>query len=122
MPRILLLEDNEDIQRDLAELLELEGYEVVTASNGVKGLEVLTRRPLPDLIILDLMMPVMDGWTFRSELLAAPDLAGIPVILTSGASGVREEAAALKASGYLIKPFSFDVLRSAVHKHCGPPG
>jgi len=119
---ILIVEDDGDIREDLADILRNEGYEVLTASNGQEACDRL-RSPsaLPDLILLDLMMPIMDGWQFRAEQLKDASLAQIPVIVLSGAVDVRKEAAALGAAGYASKPFKLDVLLSMIRQSCLAP-
>lgn len=119
---ILIVDDDDDIREDLAAILRSQGYDVVTAEHGLAAREWLVRaRPLPDVILLDLMMPVMDGWQFRAEQLRDPALAHIPVLVLSGAADVRKEAAALGVAGYLKKPFKVDSLFAAVHLACPAP-
>src|SRR5258706_559410 len=109
---ILLVEDDPDIRADLAELLRDDGFEVITAQNGQDALARLQQGLMPKVILLDLMMPVMDGWTFRSEQLRDPDLARIPTLLLSGAHDVRQQARDLGASGYVPKPLEWNRLRA----------
>ncbi len=118
---ILIVEDDLDIQEYLADILRDEGYEVMTASNGQEACDRL-RSPsaLPDLILLDLMMPIMDGWQFRAEQLKDAALALIPVIVLSGSIDVRKESAALGAAGYATKPFKLDALLSTIRRTCLP--
>ena len=71
---------------------------------------------LPDLILLDLMMPVMSGWQFRVEQLKDSELAKIPVVILSGAGDVRREASALGAAGYAMKPFTLEALIGVVER------
>lgn len=118
MPRILLIEDNVDMRDSIAMLLEYQGYEVIAASNGQEGLDCLRTMERPCLILLDLMMPVMDGWTFRTELLRNPELALIPVIILSGAEDAEDAAARLRCAAHLSKPFPADRLYRTVRDHC----
>ena len=118
MPCILLIEDNLDMRDSIAMLLEYQGYEVVAASNGQEGLERLRTMERPCLILLDLMMPVMDGWTFRAELLRTPELAAIPVIILSGAEDAEDAAERLRCVDHLSKPFPADRLYRTVRDHC----
>ena len=111
--RVLVVEDDDDIRSLLAELLEEEGYEVVSAADGRQGLDRAHERP-PDLILLDLMMPVMNGWEFREEQRRDPVLAGVPVVVVSAAA-----RASIDASQVLTKPFSVDDLLEAVERHAG---
>ncbi len=119
---ILIVEDDGDIREDLADILRNEGFEVVTASNGQEACERL-RGPsaLPGLILLDLMMPIMDGWQFRAEQLKDASLAQIPVIVLSGAADIRKEATALGAAGYASKPFKLDALLGTIRRTCLAP-
>jgi CheY-like chemotaxis protein len=109
---ILLVEDDADIRADLAELLRDDGFEVVTAQNGEEALTRLRQGLTPTVILLDLMMPVMDGWKFRSEQLRDPTLARIPTVLLSGAYDVRQQARDLRASAYVPKPLEWHRLRA----------
>lgn len=102
-PRVLIVEDDADIRETLGELLRTEGYETAAAANGLEALAAARRVP-PDLIVLDLMMPVMDGWKFRAEQRQDPVLAAIPVIAISASAGSRT----IDADTYLAKPFSLD--------------
>jgi CheY-like chemotaxis protein len=114
MTRILIIEDDLDIRTDLAEVLRDEGYEVTTAADGFEALRLLRAGLSPGVILLDLMMPIMDGWQFRIEQLQDPALAGFPVLLLSGAGDVRGHTADLRVSGYVEKPIRLDALLEAV--------
>jgi CheY-like chemotaxis protein len=116
--RILLIEDDPGIRREIVDLLVEEGYDVQTAHNGEEALAKLQSSPSPCVILLDLMMPVMDGWAFRAEQLKQGPLANIPVVLISGTGSVASEAARLGAAGYLTKPFSAETLLGAVQGWC----
>ena len=119
----MIIEDDEDLRLDLAELLRMEGYTVETAGNGREALDHLVGQlrktgTLPCVILLDLMMPVMNGWDFRAEQLRVPKLASVPVLVLSGAADVAEQATGLHAAGYLTKPVEIDDLCQSVEKHC----
>jgi CheY-like chemotaxis protein len=102
---ILIVEDDAPIREMLVEVLEDEGYPVQSASNGQEALAVLRTTPkLPKLILLDLMMPVMDGWAFRHEQLQDPLLMDIPIVVLSAAYELHRQAATIKAASYLEKP------------------
>ncbi len=119
MSAILLVEDDVDIRIDLADLLRAEGYDVVTAANGKEALDWLHEDGhRVSLILLDLMMPVMNGWDFRARQLEEPALLSIPVVLLSGAGDVARHASALKTAGYLIKPLRLDSLLRVVSRLC----
>lgn len=115
---ILLVEDDPDLRQDLAYLIEYEGYAVETASNGREALERLASMTRPCVIILDLMMPVMDGWELRAELLKLPELADVPVVLLSGVADVQSQAQSLKAVDYLTKPVDLKRLYAMVSAYC----
>ena len=102
--RVLLVEDDAEFRDSLAHLLRIRGYDVSCAANGAQAIEQLRKGPEPCVILLDLMMPVMDGWAFRHAMLADPECARIPVVILSGADDVAEEARRLEAAAYLTKP------------------
>lgn len=114
MGEILLIEDDDDIRQDLAELLREEGFEVKTALHGAEALRWMREGARPRLILLDLMMPIMDGWQFRQEQLRDPQLSAVPVLLLSGAGEVAQHAADLQAAGYITKPIRFERLLGAI--------
>ena len=100
-----------------------EGYDVETAANGQEALDFLGENSEQvGLILLDLMMPVMNGWDFRARQLEEPALKPIPVVLLSGAGDVARHALALKTAGYLIKPLRLDSLLGIVSRLCAPEG
>ncbi len=115
---ILIVEDDANIRDALATILEMEGYTVSGAANGQEALNYLRQTQPPRLILLDLMMPVMDGWQFRHEQRQDPKLAAIPIVVVSAAGAVQQQAAALGANGYLQKPVEVDELLTAVQRHC----
>jgi CheY-like chemotaxis protein len=96
-PCILIVEDNADLRDSLAELLQYEGYEVARAANGQEALRYLRECPPPCLILLDLMMPVMNGWEFRKQQLLDPTLSSIPVAIVTGVRNSLDQVAALDA-------------------------
>lgn len=107
---ILVVEDDRDIREFLTVLLQAEGYEVVTASNGSQARHHLESSSVPDLILLDLMMPELDGWNLREELSNSATLQDVPIIILSGLSNLHQEARALKVAAYFKKPFDMDDL------------
>jgi CheY-like chemotaxis protein len=109
--KILVVEDDDDIRDSLKELLEEEGYRVDTAANGQQALGKLQEQELPQLILLDLMMPVMDGWQFQKELRAVPSLARLPVIVISASKFSREP---LNAAAFIPKPLDAGVLLETI--------
>ena len=115
---VLLVEDDEDIRVSVGEILREEGFNVVVAVDGGDALRYLRNAAeAPRLILLDLMMPVMDGWAFRAAQLADERLAAIPVVILSAATDVRRHAAQLHVEDYLVKPLDVPLLLNAVERH-----
>jgi CheY-like chemotaxis protein len=105
--QVLIVEDAEEIRSSMAELLASEGYEVDSAANGLEALQKLTSSStLPGLILLDLMMPEMDGYQFRAEQQRDERLAKIPVLLMTAGGDVQAKARELGVGGHLKKPFT----------------
>ncbi len=104
---ILVVDDDEAIREVIAEVLRDEGYEVVCASNGVQALRELQKADRPDMMLLDLMMPVMSGWEVLEELQSNAELSRVPVVVVSAMSapGVTE---------HLSKPIDLEDLLSTV--------
>lgn len=117
-PTILIVEDDADIRNDLAAILEDEGYAVMRAADGAEALDQLKASRRPNAILLDLMMPVMDGWQLRQELLKDPGLAKIPIIVLSGVADARRETTLLGAAGYVDKPLKLSQLLNLLAEHC----
>lgn len=115
---VLLVEDDPDIREDLAFLLEHQGYAVVTAEHGLDALRKLQGQPPPCLILLDLMMPVMDGWTLCAELRKDPRLSQVPVVLLSGAADLQHHGDTLAATACLTKPVELTRIYDLVDTHC----
>ena len=112
---ILVVDDEPDLRQLTADLLISHGFDVMNAQHGREALERLCEHH-PDLVLLDLNMPVMDGWQFRAAQarLMQSDLVNIPVLLLTGADGAREHASMLNAIGLVEKPFHPDQLLDAV--------
>jgi signal transduction histidine kinase/DNA-binding response OmpR family regulator len=117
-PKILVVDDDKDIRTVITEILDQSGYEVFTAGSGQQGLD-LAGQILPNLIVLDLMMPGMDGWTVLTKLQHKPQLADIPVIILSGASGL-EMAMSLGAAAVLFKPVDANQLTAEIAAQLAP--
>jgi CheY-like chemotaxis protein len=115
---VLIVEDDLDTREMLGRFLELEGYTVETAENGKRALERLGSGVGACVILLDLMMPVMDGWQFRQEQIRDATLANIPVIVVSAAG--RERLERIHANAYLSKPVDLDELLGCVTQFCRP--
>ncbi|GHA83457.1 response regulator [Cognatilysobacter bugurensis] len=121
---LLVIEDDADIRDTIRAVFELDGYAVETAANGAEGLEKIAVMGRPCVILLDLMMPVMDGWGFLERLRAHadPDIASASVTVVSGVAD-HEEAATLRSRfgcGMVHKPADIAGLMRIVHDRCGP--
>ncbi len=114
---ILVVEDDTHLMEGIRDILELNGYEVLTATNGWVGLEVLQKQPAPpDLIVSDIMMPRMDGYDFFNAVRARENWVTIPFIFLT-AKGERDDIFRGKSMGaedYVVKPFDADELLVAV--------
>ena len=111
---ILVVEDDQDIREAVAELLEMEGYHPVLSNNGQEALDRLHHMKRPCLILLDVMMPVMDGYTFMARLQHEAPLADIPVVITSAS---HQPPAGARAC--VNKPFDLGHLLAVVKQFCG---
>ena len=116
MPSVMIVEDDRDTREMLGRFLELEGFEVRTAANGQLALDALHEAE-PSVILLDLMMPVMNGWQFREQQVRDPRFAQIPVVVVT-AAGPREDIPAISADGWLSKPVDFDRLLETIAPLC----
>jgi CheY-like chemotaxis protein len=113
---ILVVDDDPDILEALSEILEAEGFEIRRARNGKEALERLEPDP-PQLILLDLMMPVMDGWEFAQRMRQKPAaVSSIPLIVLSADRNVGSKALDIGAVGHLAKPFELGDLLEMVHR------
>lgn len=115
--RILVVEDDTSIRELLVELLESEGYDVSSAVNGLEGLKVLQTKSKPDLILIDLMMPVMDGYTFRSEQLKNTDWSKIPTVVMSAEANAKEKMKTYNITAFLSKPVELDTILKTVSRY-----
>jgi CheY-like chemotaxis protein len=115
-PLIMVIDDDAAVRSALTDLLEEEDYRVVAVADGRDGLRHLSRQELPQLILLDLLMPAADGWQFRAEQLMNPTLASIPVIVVTALPG----SDATRALGLEVvsKPFDTRRLLSLIQRHC----
>jgi CheY-like chemotaxis protein len=118
---VLVVDDDPVACRAMAKILEAEGFTVTMAGNGREALDRLHEGPLPSLILLDLAMPVMDGFQFLHEQRKDPTLATIPVVVVSAVDPAQAQAAALGAAAYLRKPIEVDELAGKVRHHTGHP-
>ena len=117
---VLIVEDDFAIREAFTQILEDQGYTIESASNGQQALDLLGQRALPELILLDLMMPVMNGYQFRSVQQADARLAAVPVIVLS-ADSEAEVAATISADGYLRKPVRLATLVEIVGRYLDLP-
>ncbi|MBF5041270.1 response regulator [Aggregicoccus sp. 17bor-14] len=117
---VLVVDDDPDILEALSEILEAEGFEIRRARNGKEALERL-EPDAPQLILLDLMMPVMDGWEFAQRMRQRPpEIARIPIIVLSADRNVGSKATDLGAVGHLAKPFELNDLLELVRRSLEP--
>lgn len=120
--RILIVEDERDAREALKDILEIEGFNVVTAENGREGLELLKTAEEPCLILLDLMMPVMNGWEFLEALRLQEQhvLATIPVVVVSAIADLTAVQQEYNCE-YMKKPVNVPSLVSLAHQYCKAP-
>ena len=111
-PLVLVVDDDADILDAICDILQGEGYRVARARHGIEALEQIDQE-LPAMILLDLMMPVMDGLAFAQALRARPQGRKVPIVVIS-ADGNPQKAAAVGARGFLAKPFDIDAMLSQV--------
>ncbi|HEY2387458.1 MAG TPA: response regulator [Candidatus Binatia bacterium] len=115
---MLLVEDNPDTRDALQALLTAHGYRVVCAIDGAEALTLARRDPRPCIIVLDLMMPRVDGYEFRRAQFADPAIRDIPVVAASGIHDLARRARELGVTHYLQKPLDMDELFSMIERQC----
>ena len=116
---VLVVEDDEDIRADLTAILRVKGFAVDEAANGKEALARLRDGERPCLMVLDLMMPVMNGWELRAAMLADGDLAKVPVVVVSGKGRIPpDEERTLAPAAVLVKPFELSELLDVVARFC----
>jgi CheY-like chemotaxis protein len=113
---ILVVDDDPELRQTLSEVLADSGYQVVVAANGAEALDRLHEGLVPALILLDLMMPVLDGWEFCARQRADPSIASIPVVLMSASVNLPSDQ---RRGRFISKPFELDTLLDAVRVHAG---
>jgi CheY-like chemotaxis protein len=105
----LVVEDDPDLREALRELLLLAGYRVLAVNNGKEALDLMEMaEELPEVILLDLLMPIMNGWQFRRHQLKDARLSTIPVVVLTGGMFAEEAAESIRASAWLAKPVNVD--------------
>ena len=115
---ILIVEDDADIRESLHDVLEVEGYEVFAVANGQEALDRLKILPTPCLVLLDLMMPVMNGWEFLEAKQGDLKIAPIPVVIVSAVID-QAKAKSKAAAGFIKKPIELNTLLEVVRQYCG---
>lgn len=114
---VLVVDDDEDIRITLADVIEHLGYQAQTAEHGAEALAILQREPVrPSLILLDMMMPVMDGAAFLAELQKSPELASIPVVVISAHGKVDDLLQQFEPIKYLRKPIALSDLADVIER------
>jgi CheY-like chemotaxis protein len=113
---VLVVEDDPDVGELLVEALELGGFRARVEPNGRTAIEYLRGGGRVDLILLDMTMPVLDGWGFRREQRGSPRIADIPVIVLTADGDARAKAASIRAQGFLSKPVSLEALLCEVER------
>ena len=117
---ILVVDDDDDVRDTIVQCFGAEGYHAFGARNGQDALDQLrTRSPLPCVILLDIMMPVMDGRAFRAAQLLDPRLCDIPIVIVTANANLGEMETELETSGALRKPVSLKQLLRVAKLHCG---
>lgn len=112
---ILVVEDDDDIRNAIVDLLETEGYSTESAVNGKDALDKLAVIPKPCLVLLDMMMPIMNGREFLDKVMKDSHLAPIPVLIVSA---VADKANTKGSVGFLKKPIDIDVVLNVVSQYC----
>ncbi|MBM3333928.1 response regulator [Candidatus Sumerlaeota bacterium] len=120
--RILVADDEEDVKEIIARILETQGYAVVTAYDGLDAVEKI-RSEKPDLVLLDIMMPVLDGYEVCKRIQQDEQTANIPVVFLSAAADQEAVTRGMNAGAkdYVVKPFEPKKLLEKVNKVIGPP-
>jgi CheY-like chemotaxis protein len=113
------VDDDPKIRELVSDLLEMEGYDVYTATNGAEALEFL-ERTTPRLVVLDIRMPVLDGWGFARAV--KEQCSALPMLVMSGAEDAGRCATEIGAAGFVSKPFDLDDLLSAIERFSLPGG
>ena len=118
---ILVIEDNDDIREAVSDILRSEGYDVHTAANGKEGVDLLPTLPAPTLILLDMMMPVMNGWQFLEAQRAQARMEDLRVVLVSAVStdkALLNDQGLAQVEGLLRKPIQLEGLLNVAGKYC----
>ena len=116
---ILVIEDDADMARSVCDVLEAMGYGIISVESGRAALEYLRHGVLPSLILLDMMMPEMDGWQFRAEQQRLSRAAEIPVVVVTADGRAPSKAASIQADGWVEKPFAIATLLGEIERLIG---
>ena len=115
---VLVVEDDAAVAEYMIFVLEDAGYNVALASNGLDALRYLEAHPQPSLILLDLMMPIINGWAFRAAQQRDPAFAAIPVVIMSAGTNDEIHARELGVAAYIAKPMPPDALVAVIARYC----
>ena len=115
---VLVVDDDPDIRTTIADILQLRGYQVTAAANGLEALELLRKGLRPCVILLDLMMPILNGWEFCAEQRKDEALAALPVVVISGGGSTNSLGADLGVTEFLRKPLELAAVLDVVGEHC----
>jgi CheY-like chemotaxis protein len=116
---VMIVDDDPDVRESIAEVLEDSGYRPISAGNGREAMELLRAAVAkPCAILLDMMMPVMDGWQFRAQQQEDPELSSIPVVVVTAHADISEVVAQLDVAAALKKPLQLDALLQTVSRFC----
>jgi CheY-like chemotaxis protein len=118
--RVLVIDDDRMVRHVITRHLTSVGYDVVSAGNGAEGLRALQHDREIGLVLLDLMMPQMDGWSFRRAQMLEERLRQVPTVVMTGAPLAQVVHTELQAADYLLKPIGRDHLLSVVRSYCAP--
>lgn len=116
---VLIVEDDQDVRESIEEVLTLNGYQTLCAENGKEALDrARLSAKKPCVILLDVMMPVMDGWQFRAIQRSDAELGQIPVVVLTAHANAKEAATKMETAGWLRKPVAMRDLLSMVRRFC----
>ena len=119
-PRLLVVDDDVELCESMADALTDAGYDPVTAGDGLRALLVFENGAAPKLILLDLMMPDMNGWQFREQQLRDQKMKDVPVVVMTASRDLRRHP--VQADAFLFKPFTLEDLLEQVHRVVSPDG
>lgn len=123
-PRVVMVvDDDADVREAIADVVAEGGYQTLSAANGKEAMEQLRTAPIrPCVILLDVMMPIMDGWEFRAQQSTDPELGEIPVVVLTAHAHMEEVVRRMQAVDFLEKPFDLSLLMTTIERCCDRPG